>query len=530
MDERDYVKEIFPSLPPVPEHKVLTDAEKIDEIKRIAESLSIETEKKQPEIPKKRKDLLFSEGEELRRNEKAQMNERRCTDLGNAERIIDQFSPYIKYCHESESWYIWNSIEGRWKQDNKERIMQISLDVTRRLLIESARAATDQNRKDLARWAFECENKTHQRGMIDLARTFPAIHVDLDQLDSDDYLINMSNGTFNLKTYELQNHKKEDFISKTVGYNYDPAAKCPMWLAFLDRIFRSRKDKDQIIAFIQRAAGYTLTGVTAEEILLMCWGSGKNGKTVMLEVLRGVMGEYATVTEGATFIQSKYADASRPRNDIARLAGSRMVCASENASETHLDEVMIKKLTSCEDRISARFLNKEYFEFKPKFKIWWIFNHQPQITDQTFSIWRRIKMIPFEETIPEEERDKGLADKLKKELPGIFNWVVEGLKQYNKIGLNEPECVTKTTNEYKDQQDILGDFFSYGIEIGKGKEVKASDLYQAYVQYNNMENTNERPMSSTKFGKILVDKGYKREKKTSGNYYIGLCVKRVVYK
>lgn len=530
MEERDYVKEIFPSLPPVPEYKVLTDAEKIDEIKRIAESLNIDNEEKQHEIPKIRKDLLFSEGEGLRRNEKAQMNERRCTDLGNAERVIDQFTSYIRYCHQSESWYIWNSIEGRWKLDETERIMQVTLDVTRRILMESARGATEQHRKDLARWAFECENKTHQRGMIDLTRTFPVVQVNLNSLDSDDYLINMNNGTFNLKTYELQQHKKDDYISKSVGYDYDVTTKCPKWLVFLDRLFRSRADKDQIIAFIQRAAGYTLTGVTSEEILLMCWGSGQNGKSVMLEVLRGVLGEYAVVTEGSTFIQSRYADASRPRNDIARLSGARMVCASENASETHLDEVIIKKLTSCEDRISARFLNKEYFEFKPKFKIWWAFNHQPQITDQTFSIWRRIKLLPFEEKITEEERDRDLANKLKTELPGIFNWAVEGLKQYNERGLQEPIGITKSTNEYKDQQDILSEFFTYSVEIGKGGEMKANDLYLSYVQYNNMENANERPMSSTKFGKILIDKGLKRERNMHGIYYKGIRIKRIINK
>jgi putative DNA primase/helicase len=351
----------------IEENKKKSTNELLDKMLELVE-VTIEQEQELVHEKTIKQDILFAEGRKANRDEIAILNNRPLTDMGNAERLIDQFKPYIRYCHQNEMWYIWNSIEGRWKIDENERIIQISKEVTRRIFHEASRLPINQAK--ITQWGLLCECKTHQRGMIELARTDPLVQIRLDDLDKDDYIINMGNGTFDLKTYTLRDHVKGDYISKTVGYDYDPKATCPLWLKFLDRVFKSRQDKDEIISFIQHAVGYSLTGITSEEIVLMCWGPGQNGKTVLIEVLRAMMGEYAAITEGATFIQSKYADASRPRNDIARLAGVRMVSASENSSDTHLDEVMIKKLTSCEDRISARFLNKEFFEFKPKFKIW----------------------------------------------------------------------------------------------------------------------------------------------------------------
>jgi putative DNA primase/helicase len=469
----------------------------------------------------KKPDIITGGGFQARRDAIAQDKERRLTDLGNSERLIDQYSADIRYCHQFISWYIWNYQEGRWKKDDNGYIYRIAKDVTRRILNEASKMGEgDVRRKRLSEWAFVCENRSHINGMVDLAQNDKAILMSPDQMDQDDFKFNMRNGVFDLKTFSLGPHDKSLNITRLANYDYDERATCPKFLNFLERSFKSNKKKDEIIGYIQRAVGYTLTGSTAEQALFLLYGSGANGKSVLLGIIRALQDEYGTVTQSRTFTT----DRGEISNDIAALAGVRFVSASENSSDTILDESTIKQLTGGEE-VSARFLHQEFFTFLPKFKIWWSFNHPPAISDMTISIWRRIKIIPFTETIPEEEWDKQLLEKLKGELPGIFNWAIEGLKSYYKNGLQEPEEVTKATKSYKNDQDILLDFFttSYEFTNNENDRIKASDLYQSYKSWWNFQEST-KPMSSTRFGRLCRDRGMKKIEGRDGNYYTGLKV------
>jgi len=457
----------------------------------------------------KKNDIIDGEGSNLKRIEIACINNRPFTDLGNSERLVDQYKLLVKYCHPFKSWYVWTPSEGRWKQDVDNYCYRIAKDVVRRIPIEAQRAPTKEMMKAGYSWAFVCENRSHLTGMIELAQMDRRIIVSPDDLDANDYLFNLQNCTFNLKTLQEQDHTKSDNISRLAPFDYNPKAVCPQFKKYLDRIFRNRGDKKQeTISFLQRAVGYTLTGSTQEQCLFLLYGSGANGKSVFLDVLNAMMGEYGTVTQSKSFTTNH----GEINNDIAALAGKRMVCASENSSDTNLDESLIKQLTGGED-ICARFLHQEFFTYRPKFKIWWGFNHPPAITDMTNSIWRRIKIVPFEEVLPEAEWDRKLAQKLiGTELPGIFNWAIEGLKSYYEIGLNPPSIVSKATSDYKMEQDILHDFIFEYCEIpkdeegfGKSKVIKASVLYAAYKSWNSY-NGDEKPMSSTKFGRLLRDR------------------------
>ena len=476
----------------------------------------------------KKNDIIESEGSTLRRNEIAVINDRPYTDLGNAERFVDQYVSVIKYCHPFKSWFVWNPAEGRWKLDANGYCYRIAKDVVRRIPSEAQRAPTQQKLKQGYNWAFQCENRSHLTGMIELAQSDKRILVTPDELDGNDYLFNLLNGTFNLKTLEIQEHKKSDNISRLAPYDYKPQATCPLFLKYLDRIFRNRKEKKQeTISYLQRAVGYTLTGLTQEQCLFLLYGSGANGKSVFLDVLNALTGEYGTVAQSKSFTTNH----GEINNDIAALSGKRMVCASENSSDTNLDESLIKQLTGGEE-ICARFLHQEFFTYKPKFKIWWGFNHPPAISDMTNSIWRRIKIIPFDEILQESEWDKKLAEKLiSSELPGIFNWAIKGLQEYYEKGLNTPQIVTKATSDYKMEQDILHDFVFECCEIplpdepfGKKTIVKASELYNTYKQWNSY-NGDEKPMSSTKFGRLLRDKGYAKNRERDGVYYSNIRIK-----
>jgi len=458
-------------------------------------------------------DFIESEGRQLTRNEKAKMNNRPCTDMGNSERLVDQFGSEIRYCHSYKSWFIWNYQEGRWKKDVNGIIYRISKDVTRRILVEASKWEDIGVGKKFSAWAFQCECRTHQDGMITLAQNDKKIIVSPDELDQDDYLFNMRNGTFNLKTFELQQHDKKLNISKLADYECDPKAKCPQFLKFLTRTF---PDNPKIIAYLQRAVGYSLTGSTIEQVLFLPHGTGNNGKTVFLETVRALMGEYATVLQS----KSLTTDRSAINNDIACLTGMRFVSASENSSDSKLDEEIVKLLTGGE-LIKARFLHQEFFTFQPKFKLWWSFNHAPTITDQTFSIWRRVKIIPFLEVIPPAEMDKSLINKLVKELPGIFNWAIAGLKEYYRIGLSEPEDVTTAVRTYKNDQDILLDFFTERYEFTESERdrIRASDLYNDYKSWwNDVEPT--KPLTSTMFGRLCRDRGMYKKHDNESNWYI----------
>ena len=475
-----------------------------------------------------RDDFILNEGWVARCVNVAAVNARPLTDFGNAERLIDQMNYYIRYCHQFASWFIYTNSEGRWKKDEIGYINRIGKDVIRRIHVEASRAPTSDSMKAYSAWAYKCEARAALNNMVKLAENSKWTVIKPDEMDSDDLLFNLRNGTFNFKTFQLDDHNRENFITRLADYEYDEKAQCPLFYQYLNRIFRSREDKEDMISFLQRAVGYTLTGSTEEQCLFLLYGSGANGKSVFLDILNSLMGEYGTVTQSKTFTTER----GEISNDIAALTGKRMVYASENSSETKLDESIIKQLTGGEN-ISARFLHQEFFTFKPRFKIWWAFNHPPAITDMTNSIWRRIKIVPFNEILPEKEWDKKLAEKIiERELPGVFNWAVQGLKDYYKAGsLNAPKVVADATQKYKEEQDILHDFILEYCDtptpeepFGKLFEIRANDLYDAYKSWNTY-NGDEKPMSSTKFGRLLHDKGISKTRKAEGNYYIGLKIK-----
>jgi putative DNA primase/helicase len=496
-------------------NKTKTNKELLDKMLDLIEEV---VEKENEPTPKQctKKDIIFSDGRVADRDGKALIHNRPLTDFGNAERMVDQFSSYIRYCHQNEFWYIWNSIEGRWKIDEAEKIYRLSKDVTRRILLEAAHAPIDEVKKKIFLWGLTSECKPRQNGMIDLARTDPAVQIKLDDIDKDNMLFNLRNGTFNLKTLVLQPHNKEDNISKLADFEYDPTAKCPLFLKYLERIFRSSPKKDEIILFLQRAVGYTLTGLTQEQCLFLLYGKGSNGKSVFLDILKGLMGEYGTKIISKSFTTER----GEQSNDIAALSGRRYVFASENASGSKLDESMVKELTGGED-ISARFLHKEFFTYRPRFKLWWGFNHLPIISDMTNSIWRRVKIIPFTEILPESEWDKELADKIvRDEISGVFNWAVKGLGEYNQYGLQQPEIITSTIDGYKNDQDILLDFFTTNYEFTESEldMVKASDLYASYkAWWFSIEST--KPMSSNMFGRLCRDRGLNKTERREGTFY-----------
>lgn len=436
------------------------------------------------------------------------------TDVGNAIRLVKKFGAEIRYCFAWEKWLVWDGM--RWKVDDAAAVEQMAKETARGILHEAADALDKEDRNALIKWAMASEAAGRIKNMIALAQSEPGVGVRVDDLNSNPYVLNLQNGTLDLMTGEIRAHSKEDLITKLAPVAYDPAAKSYIFDEFLQTVFSGNAE---LIQFIRRAVGYSLTGDVREQSLFMCYGIGANGKSTMLDLLSDMFGDYA-VSLPTQSLMVKYNDGGIP-NDIARLNGARFVSAVETDEGKRLSESLVKQLTGTE-KISARFMRSEFFDFKPTFKIWMGMNHRPVVTGTDYAIWRRLKLIPFDVVIPEKERDGDLPAKLRDELSGILNWAIAGCLEWGSCGLTVPEVVKVATEGYRHDMDRLADFLQERCNVGEAFRVRSGELYQAYKQWCEQEGA--RAQDNRKFKNSLIEKGYQLQKKTDGNYYMGLTL------
>ena len=338
------------------------------------------------------------------------------------------------------------------------------------------------------------------------------------ELDTDIYLFNVEGLTLNLKTGKAKEPNFKNLITKKSRFIYDKAAECPTWKMFLLQIFN--KDSE-LIRFIQKACGYALSGDVSEQCLFILWGTGANGKSTFLNVLLHLFGDYACSTMIETFMKKN----SEQSNDLARLKGLRLVTTSEIEQGKQISESLIKSVTG-EDALTARFLYGEYFSFKPTFKIFMATNHKPKIRGADNGIWRRIKMIPFTVTIPPEQRDKKLTEKLIAENCGILNWLIQGYAMWRKEGLSEePKVIREANAEYRMDMDVVGTFVNDCLEIDASLKWRLNNtlLYNTYIKWCNANNEHIR---SQKWLTIqMSEKGFKRFMSCGQRLWLGLVLK-----
>jgi len=283
------------------------------------------------------------------------------------------------------------------------------------------------------------------------------------------------NGTIDLKTGTLRPHSPDDLITKLAPVEFDPKAKSPRWERFISEIMDRYP---QLVSFLHRVLGYALTGAAKEQIWVFLWGKGANGKTTLLSILAFVLGDYAVNTPAETFLESS---GERIRNDLARLRGARLVTSSEPKGR-RFDPGILKAFTG-EDPVTARFLQKEFFEFMPTGKLFFSGNERPGVRDQSEGFWRRVILIPFARVFGPEEKDPNLRETLKTEASGILNWMIQGCLAWQKEGLNPPPAVRSAVEDYRTETDILADFLESCCEIAPGQMVRVTDLYESYLKY-----------------------------------------------
>jgi putative DNA primase/helicase len=436
------------------------------------------------------------------------------TDLGNAERFARDHGQDVRFVHSWGAWLIWDG--RRWKRDSTEKINRLAKLTIRRIYAEAAEATEESSRSSIASWAKRSEANERIKAMIKLAQSEPQIAITHDALDADPYLFNCSNGTICLRTGKLHEHRREDLLTKISPVEYVENCPCPMWLQFLDRIMGSDVD---LIAFLKRFSGYSLTGDTSEQCLASLYGFGANGKSTFIDCLAMAWGDYFQRAPTSLILKRNDGSEGIP-NDVARLPGVRMAVTSEVEEGSRMAESRIKDLTGG-DRLAARFLRMEFFEFVPTHKLWIVGNHRIFISGTDHGIWRRIMQIPFEVTIPEADRDPKLKEKLiAQELSGILSWCVTGCIEWQRDGLNPPDKVTAATEEYRAEMDTVGQFVEERCLCNPSAQIGKDSLYQEYRLWAEMSGLHA--LSINRFGRRLKEKGFRDDRSGGQRVWIGI--------
>jgi len=437
-----------------------------------------------------------------------------------AELLRNRVSNRFLFDVDKNVWLKYQEDSGLWIPDPGGSILNESRKVSLSLLSIARAIASEGKRAEIASWAIRVQtNITRMKAACELLKVDPSMQIRSIELDSDRFLLNCQNGMLNLKTFNLNSHSPEYLATKQVSTHYDCTADAPRWTAFLNEIFPNK----EVQAYMQRRAGYFLTGSTCLQKFWADYGIGANGKSVFHNVFIELLADYATTIDSDVLMESsKAADGNSPSPAVAALAGRRFILAPESTAGQKLKQGLVKKISGGE-KISARFLHGNLFEYVPQGKIVLMTNHLPKIINGGLSIWRRLRTVPFSEVIPPEKQDKNLSEKLRSELPGILAWAVEGLKKYQKIGLEEPAAILNSTKKYEQSQDIISNFIDDECILQSGFTVLASMLYKTFRVW--CETSGERPIPERDFKMYVLERGIKWRRTNTGRVYDGVILK-----
>jgi putative DNA primase/helicase len=349
---------------------------------------------------------------------------------------------------------------------------------------------------------------------IDLARSEDGIPIMPADMDRDGWLLNCANGTLDLRTGKLHEHRREDCITKLCNVEYDPKAKAPVFEKFLSDILGGNAE---LIGYMYRLLGYCISGDVREQILPICWGGGANGKTTLINAISDTLGEDYVIKANRDLFMAKKGD-SHPAQ-MARLFGKRLVVCVETHEGARLDEGLVKELTGG-DKIAARRMREDWWEFFPTHKAILVTNHKPEVRGTDHAIWRRLRLIPFTVTFADADQDKQLGDKLKGESPGILARLVRGCLEWQREGLGTPSIVMAATRDYQSEQDRLGAFLSDRCAVGNDCRVKVSALYANYQDW--CKKNGEAEGTGQAFGRAMAEKGFRKD--DGRRWYLGVML------
>jgi putative DNA primase/helicase len=417
------------------------------------------------------------------------------TDSGNAERLVALHGADLRFVRTWNRWLAWN---GRQWCDDSGAVYRAAKATARAMLQDAAKIDDDAKRVAAVKFATKSESRGAIEAMVGLARHEVDVAVKHEQLDADRMLLNCKNGTIDLRTGQLRAHRREDLLTKIAGTSFAANAVCPTWERFVARVMGGDRD---MAAYLQRLAGYALTGDIREHILAFFYGGGANGKSTFLKTLHSVLGDYASPAPRGLLFRSR---GERHPTELASLHGRRFVTSSEVGEGQAFDEALVKDLTGG-DPIECRRMKEDFWSFEPTHKLFVAGNHKPTVRGDDDGIWRRMRLVPWLVTFAENEQDKTLPERLLDEAPGILAWSVRGCLNWLSDGLAEPDAVRRATKAYREESDDLGEFLLLRTAFDAEGRVTRKELREAYESH--CKENGAPPLGAKRFAGRLREHG-----------------------
>jgi putative DNA primase/helicase len=432
------------------------------------------------------------------------------SNLGNARRLVALHGADLHYNHLHKKWYVWTG--QTWAEDQRGEVVSRAKATVESIYGEAkAQPWESEARGKLFKFALKSESAGEFAGMLKLAQSEPGIPVLPRDFDANPWLFNVANGTLDLLTGELREHRREDLLTCISPVAYDPAAECPQFEKFL---FQIMGDNQNLVDFLWLSLGYALTGDCREQCFWIFWGSGANGKGTLVNVIKYILGNYWTNISTETIL-AKDNTGNQIRSDLAQLDGPRLVTASEIDKGRRLSESLVKSLSG-QDSITARRLYGDEFTFTPQFKLFIQSNNKPIIRDLTEGMWRRLKLVPFPMDF-KQNPDRELPARLAAESQGILAWLVRGCRNWLQYGnLAEPQEIRDAVQDYRDQMDPLKEFLEAKCLLSAELTATAAELYAAYKSWAEDNLKAKEQLSKRHFGLTLAEKGFRNGKGTAG--------------
>ena len=438
-------------------------------------------------------------------------------DTGNAQRFMDNYGGIVKYSYQSSKFYVYDG--QKWQIDNMGLVNRLIDSTIENMKFEKITVPEEEEEAEEIVQKFQgfiskSRSTNSKKNIYTELKHLTAIST--DEFDKDNMTINVQNGYIDLSSGELHEHDQDKMFSKITNVEYSNKMRPDAWLDFLNDIFDGDED---LIRYIQKALGYSLTGSAEEQIMFILLGNGRNGKSLFVNTIAEMLGDYSKNTQAETLMEKK---GDKINNDVARLNDTRFVTSTEPNQGFVFDEGLVKQMTG-DDKVSARFLHQEFFEFDVKFKIWLATNHRPIVKGTDDGIWRRLITIPFDVQIPVHKVDKKLKFKLMREAPAILEWMVEGCLLWQKEGLeNLPRKIKEANADYRFEMDPVQSFIEEQCIIGDDFEENGSTLYEAYTKW--CVDNDRYDVGKNNFGKQLKSKF--KSKKSGVIKYLGLKILR----
>lgn len=436
------------------------------------------------------------------------------TDLGNTDFFCALFEEVIRFDQSRKRWLLWR--QHRWEPDMLRRAEEAAQSAARKRFMDALKLPQGQGklpsgdydpvtkaREESIRWALQSENRMRIDSVLALAqRTSKLSTQTASGWDNNAWVIGVPNGVVDLRTGKLRPGDREDHITKQAGIPYKPTAQCPRWERFLEEVLN---DDAELVTFVRRALGYTLTGDLREDCWFGCHGTGSNGKSTLFKVLHQIFGDYGYVAP-FSLVERGHGESKRDF-DIAYLQNMRFVMASETREGGVWDEERLKRLSGG-DPLHAEIKHGAEFEFLPSHKLWFMFNHQPRVRDHSVGFWRRVRMVPFLRRFDGSAKDPLLDAKLTAELPGVLAWLVRACLEWQREGLEQPDAVKVASTRYETDEDPLSEFVAKHLRID-GPGFTLAQAYGLYKDWCKGEHV-DHPLGKSRFGTLLEPRGFVR--------------------